>query len=141
MAPIRFINLLAISSLAVLACSFGAAPVTALVTNIHQVRDISVHAHSTIAKRKRAASGNAKRCRQRPTSSSSASSTPKSSPKASDPKNPSPKAASTMTHTAATHKALATATTSTSGGQGKVGLGWANGPEMPLQPWVTKNVK
>jgi len=136
MAPLKFINLLAISSLAVFACSFGASPVTALATDIHQVRDISVHAHGAIAKRKRAASSNAKRCRQRPTSSSSTSSTPKNS----NPKtNVSPKAAST-THTTATHKAVAT-TTSGGGSGGKVGLAWANGVSLPLKPWVTNNVR
>jgi len=164
MASLKFINLLAISSLAVLACSFGATPVTALATANHHIRDIPAHGHGAIAKRKRHANSN--HCKQRPTSSSSAKPTadayasPKSSSKPTanayaSPKpspKPSPKSsldnkassapASTTHSSSSSAKPAATAALSGtgSGGGGKVGLAWANGPSMSIKPFVTKDV-
>jgi len=121
-----FINLLAIFSLAVLACSFGASPVTALATDYHQVRDIIPYGHGAIARRKRAVSNNFKRCKHRPSST---------------PHNPNKghKPAST------THKPTSTSTPPSGGssgpaGGGKVGLAWPNGPSQNIKPFVNKHV-
>jgi len=128
MAPFKFINLLAISSLAVLACSFGATPVTALVTDTHHIRDISVHGHGAMAKRKRATS-NTQRCKNRPSSTH-----PKATPKPSPKSDPAPT-------TLSSHSKPSPTPSSSGGEHGKVGLAWANGPSMDLKPFVNKNVQ
>ncbi|KAI0269224.1 glycosyl hydrolase catalytic core-domain-containing protein [Gloeopeniophorella convolvens] len=67
MAPIKFLNLLAISALAILATSFNAVPVNALsVEHRHAARSVN-HAHAGIAKKKR--DGSTRRCKPRTSTS------------------------------------------------------------------------
>ncbi|KAF5393824.1 hypothetical protein D9757_000190 [Collybiopsis confluens] len=67
----KLLNLLALSSLAIMACSFGAQPVNALsATSPHSARD-ALRGHDSLAKRKRAANDKAKRCKARPVPSAS----------------------------------------------------------------------
>jgi len=143
MAPLKFINLLAISSLAVFACSFIATPVAALATDIHHIRDISAHGHGAIARRKRATPSSSKRCRQRPSNSTTTtvSGTPKATTKP-DPKAPKadPKAVSSTSTSASKAVSTSTSSSTVSGGGGKIGLGWPNGPDMAVQPFLTKKV-
>ncbi|KIM91021.1 glycoside hydrolase family 128 protein [Piloderma croceum F 1598] len=134
MAPPSLISLLAILSLAVLACFFAASPVDALATNLHHIRDVPAIGHGAMARRKRATSTDAQRCKQRPSSSSSSSPTPKSTtPKA----KPSP-----STHSTA-KKPASTPSPSLSGkaGKGKIGLAWANGNSVSMKPFVNDQVQ
>jgi len=129
----KLLNLVALSSLAILACSFSAAPVSAL-----HIADSSLHArsfnhHNIMAKKKRAET---RRCKQRgesssaaPTPSASASGSPTagaSSPPASP--NPPPPAAPP-----------ANPPPSTAGG-GKVCLAWNNGNQDKIGNFVTPKV-
>ena len=139
MAPLNFLNLLAISSLAVLACSFGATPVSALVTDRHYIRDTPALGHGAIAKRKRATSDNSKRCKQRP-SSAEPSHTPKPSSKTSSKGKDDGKSDGKSEPTSSSTKPSSTPVSSPSGGGGKVGLAWANGPQQDVKPFVNKNV-
>jgi hypothetical protein len=67
MAATKLLNLIAVSTLAILAASFGATPVTAVsVDTAHIGRS---HAHVALAKKRR--SNNSKRCKPRPPPSSS----------------------------------------------------------------------
>jgi hypothetical protein len=138
MAPIQFLNLLAVSSLAILACSFGASPVTALVTDGHRIRDaLPAHGHGAIAKRKRATGTTAKRCKPKPKSSTTPK--PVSNPKDSskkDSKKDTPKSSSTSSSA----KALSTSYTAPSG-DGKVGLAWANTDDPAIKNFKTDKVK
>jgi hypothetical protein len=134
MAPLSLVHLLAISSLAVLACLFPAASsVNALATDIHHIRDVSAIGHGAMARRKRATSTNARRCKQRPSSSSS----PTSKPTAAKPKSvPSPTSHSSI-------KPASTPAPSLSGkaGNGKVGLAWPNGDSISMKPFVNDKVQ
>jgi len=122
----KLLNLIALSSLAILACSFGATPVNALSV------DSSVHArslghHNLVAKKKRAES---RRCKPRPASTSTTttvSTTSKAPTAPSTQPNPPPPPAPAPPP-------------STGGGGGKVGLAWNNGNQNNLGNFVTKKV-
>jgi hypothetical protein len=77
----KLLNLLALSSLAILVCSFGATPVAALSTSgQHLARRMP--AHNAISKKKR---GNVRRCRSRNSSSNSNTSSYNSGPSSDSP--------------------------------------------------------
>ncbi|KAF4602241.1 hypothetical protein EYR40_005446 [Pleurotus pulmonarius] len=160
----KILNLLAISTLAILASSFGPASVTALsVDSHHLVRQVP-HAHGAVAKRKRSVN---RRCKPRPTTSK-ASSVPTPAPatgdngnsgnngasggstttKPADTKPQSDKGAASSTPAApkpsATPKPADTGNSggsNNSGGGGKVGLAWPNGEEIDLANWATSSTK
>ncbi|KAI0320249.1 glycosyl hydrolase catalytic core-domain-containing protein [Amylostereum chailletii] len=155
MAPIRLVNLLALSSLAILACSFNAVPVSAVAAdNHHHVARNFGHGHHEVAKRKRDVS---KRCKTKSKTSSSAAPaatthsaavavavTASSADAAASPA-PTKKASSTpkaATSTKASAKAVATTAASTSSnGSGKVGLCWSNGEASSIPNFITPSVK
>ncbi|KAI0049560.1 glycoside hydrolase family 128 protein [Auriscalpium vulgare] len=141
MAALKFFNLLALSSLALVALSFNAAPVNALATDHRHIARSINHAHNGVAKKKR----DSKRCKPRTASSSLVS----SSAPASSTAHSSTAAATTTTHTTtkSSSTAKAAATTASSGGsaggnsfKGKVGLSWSNGEQGTLSHHVSDSV-
>jgi len=60
----KFINLLAISSLAILACSFGPTPVNALTGEVHNLPRHSARSHDHFVKKRKR--GDKQRCKVRP---------------------------------------------------------------------------
>ena len=162
MAPINLFNLLAVSALAIFASSFGPSSVNALATGDHVVRDIS-HAHHALAKKKRHASSNPKRCKNKPKPTAS-SSTPKATGSASSSNNNNynnnkngnkngnknsnkngnksgSKSGSKSTPSSASPKPSSTSTGSSSSSGGgvssKVGLAWPNGNDPSLKNFNT----
>lgn len=145
----QFLNLLAISSLAILACSFGATPVTALTTDHHRIRDVlfPAHGHGAVTKKKRGSAHNDKRCKPRPKSSAQPKTvstpktvtTPKDSSSSKDKsKDNTPKPSSSSS------SATAVSTTYTppaSSGSGKVGIAWSIGDDKSLDSYKTDKVK
>jgi len=129
MAATKLINLLAISSLAILACSFGASPVSALSvdTGSHVVRRAPVGHHAALAKKKRG--NNSKRCKPRPTTSSIAV-TPTSTP--------TPKASTAAPKTSAAPPPPPPP--QSGGGGGKVGIAWDDSDTTPLANFKNGNV-
>lgn len=103
MSVSKLFNLFALSSLAVLVCSFGATPVTALSTGDNHLHRV-VRSHGAIAKAKRNVkrSSTGKRCKSRPTA-------PGGAP--AEAAAPAPKPAKTTTTTGHHHS-----TTTSSGG-------------------------
>ena len=150
MAPINLFNLLAVSALAIFASSFGPSSVNALATGDHVVRDIS-HAHHALAKKKRVASSNPKRCKNKPKPTAS-SSTPKATGSASSSNNNNynnnkngnkngNKSGNKSTPSSASPKPSSTSTGSSSSSGGgvssKVGLAWPNGNDPSLKNFNT----
>lgn len=151
MAPFNLPNLLAIASLAVLACSYGATPVTALSLDPHANNRQFAHGHSALAKKRR--SGLSKRCKTRAaptasTTSTSAVHATSTSVKAAtttqaavavaattSTKKSSTKAASTKASSSA--KASSTTVSSSGWTGGKVGLAWPNGDDDSLKYYKT----
>jgi len=144
MAPIKLLNLLAISSLAILACTFGATPANALATEHHQFARHAVYGHDGIARRKRDNAAS-KRCKARPSSSAPSSSTssyvaPSSTVKATKaaPTTLAPSYQKVSSSSAA--PASTSAASSGNTGSGKVGLAWPNGDDSSLKNYKTDKV-
>ncbi|KAF9469066.1 glycosyl hydrolase catalytic core-domain-containing protein [Collybia nuda] len=140
MAPTKLLNLIAYSSLAILACSFGATPVNAVsVDTSHFVRHAG-RGHAAVAKKKRGASG--KRCKPRPTSSlgqvTSANPTP--SPPVSTKVTPPPQPTTVSTKAPAPSPPPSNPPPSSGGGNGKVGIAWALGEDPALKNFKTNKV-
>ncbi|KAG6885348.1 hypothetical protein C0993_002824 [Termitomyces sp. T159_Od127] len=136
MAVSKFLNLLALSSIAILAFSYGAAPVTALSVDTHHLHARSP-AHAVLAKKKR--STNSKRCKPRPPPSAASSvAKPTSTPvtpqaattKAATTKAPSPPAPVATISTKAANSSPSPAPNS--GGGGKVGIAWPQDDDKAL---------
>lgn len=127
----KVLNLLALASLAIMACSFGAEPVTALST--HHSRD-GMRGHESLAKKRRR-TVNGKRCQNRPpptaTSSSSFSSTSSST---SSSAAYTPPATTSSTSAPATTSSASTSSSSSGGsiGGAKGCLAWPNGDQSYL---------
>ncbi|KAG6837938.1 hypothetical protein H0H93_008332 [Arthromyces matolae] len=143
MAIAKLLNLLALSSIAILAFSYGAAPVTALSVDAHHLAARS-SSHALLAKKKRSLS---KRCKQRPAPSavSSSSSSSSSSAHPTSTKKPattSVKASSTHAAASANTQAAAVVAGNTgdNGGSAKVGLGWPQDDDTALAHFKTDNV-
>lgn len=152
MAPIKFFNILVVSTLVLFACSFGPSSVNALATGDHVVRDMSVH--HALAKKKREASSNSKHCKTKP-KSHSAKPKPKSKPK------PKATGGSSSSHNTNNYKnepssqpkpsSTNTGSSTSSGGSvsSKVGLAWPNGNDASLKnfntgkkpPWVAQHIQ
>jgi hypothetical protein len=140
----KLLNLLSLTSLAIMACSFGAEPVTALSSG-HQVRD-GLRGHDALAKRKR--STNSKRCKVRsaPAASSTDSSTDGSTSSANTDIAAATTAAPTSTwsdsttswsSTSSSAAAATSSASSSSSGSGKVCLAWPNGDQSYLSDYHT----
>jgi hypothetical protein len=113
MAATKLLNLLALSSLAILACSFGQTQVNALSSGSHVVARHAFRGHNSVAKRKR---GSSKRCKSRPTSSAPPAQTPPAHKDDNNNDSDGGSAGSGFGH----------------GGGGKFGLAWPNGPDPAL---------
>jgi len=129
----KLLNLVALSSLAILACSFGAAPVNALSVGSSPNHARHFGNHQLIAKKKRS---NTARCKPRPSSSAVSSSTPAAKPSVSSKK---PQATPKVTPTPPPAPPSGGGNTGHAGG-GKVGLGWALGDDPSLKNFVTSKV-
>ncbi|KIK90993.1 glycoside hydrolase family 128 protein [Paxillus rubicundulus Ve08.2h10] len=136
MAALKFFNLLALASVAIVALSSAPVQVNALATDrSHAARHI--HGHDVVAKRKRTdtTSGSNGRCKTRPTSS-----IPAPSPSAPPP------APTSVAPPAPTSAPPAPAPSSTpapsppSGDGKKWGLGWPNGDQTWLANFARPNV-
>lgn len=75
MAALRLLNLLAVTSLAILACSFNAVPANALSFQSSHDAHPQIRAHNAILKKKRTNS-NSKRCKPRPAPTPAAAEAP-----------------------------------------------------------------
>lgn len=146
MAATKLLNLIALSSLAILACSFGASPVNALsVDSQHHARS-PVRGHAILAKKKRAST--AKRCKPRPVSTavSSAVGKPTTTPAPPAPKPTSSKAAAPQTTKPADNGGGSSTpnngggNSGSNGGAGKVGLAWAQNDDKALANFKTSKV-
>ncbi|RDB22777.1 Alkali-sensitive linkage protein 1 [Hypsizygus marmoreus] len=148
----KLLNLLAATSLAILACSFGAEPTNALSIDSHNLVGRSpIRAHSALAKKRRGTNG--KRCKPRPSSSSVVKPAPATTlaPKPTTTPAPNPTAVTSS-------KAPAPTTTKASGGggdgtpnngggnsgsnggSGKVGLAWPIDDNKALANFKTNKV-
>ncbi|KAF5388205.1 hypothetical protein D9615_000226 [Tricholomella constricta] len=148
MAVTKLLNLLAVSSLAILACSYGATPVSALSVDTHQFPRSPIRGHAILAKKKRAANG--KRCKPRP---SSAPAPPASVPKPTTPPPPPPPATKPASTKAPAPTAPSTgggggsstptnggSNSGSNGGVGKVGLAWPIDDDRALANFKTNKV-
>ncbi|KDQ29173.1 hypothetical protein PLEOSDRAFT_1089032 [Pleurotus ostreatus PC15] len=161
----KILNLLAMSTLAILASSFGPASVTALsVDSHHLVRQVP-HAHGAVAKRKRSVN---RRCKPRPTTKTPSVPTPapatgdngssgnnggsggSGTTKPADPKPQSDKGAASSTPAApkpsvtpkpADNNNNNGGSNNSGSGSGKVGLAWPNGEDIDLANWHTGSTK
>ena len=127
---VKLFNLIALSSLAIIACSFGASPANALSVESSPNHARHFGHHQPIALKKRA---DTRRCKPRPSSSSAkppATQTPVRQDQAAPKPTSSPQPASTP----------AASTPPPSSGKGKVGLAWANGDDAALKNFVTSKV-
>ncbi|GJE84661.1 glycoside hydrolase family 128 protein [Phanerochaete sordida] len=148
----KLINLLALTTLAVLATTFTATPVAALEVTGHQNVNRQVH-HDVIARRsrfnnKKRQDASTKRCKPRPSTSLSSSAAPTSTPvtsvaaasfaAASPSASTSESHSSSASHTSSSAAAASsTPASTTSDGSGKLGLAWPNGPTTDLQFYAT----
>ncbi|KAG6855033.1 hypothetical protein C0991_005962 [Blastosporella zonata] len=139
MAVAKLLNLIALSSIALIALSYGAAPVSALSLDSHHLAGRSP-SHAVLAKKRR--STNSKRCKARPVSSSVSSSVPVAKPTTTKaPATTTTKPATTKAATPTTTKAAATtAAAASSSGARKVGLGWPQDDNTALAQFVTSSV-
>ena len=126
---VKLFNLIALSSLAIIACSFAPSHVVALSIDSSPNYARHLGHHHAIAHKKRADS---KRCKPRPVSSSSP---PVSKPTPPKQDQPAPKPATTKPASTP-----APAAPPASAGKGKVGLAWANGDDGSLKNFVTSKV-
>jgi hypothetical protein len=150
----KLLSLLAVTSLAIVACSFGVEPVNAVSTTAHQARGL--RGHDALAKRKRSA--NAKRCKVRPSSSSSADDSSSSSADDSstwtdsstawtDSASSTPAPSSTWSSSSSTWSSSSSAAPSSTApasgnsgsGSGKSCLAWPNGDQPYLGDYKTSD--
>ncbi|KAI0069007.1 hypothetical protein BV25DRAFT_1910727 [Artomyces pyxidatus] len=140
MAAFKFLNLFAISTLAILATSFNASPVNALATDNHAVGRSVNHAHAALAKKKRDTSS--KRCKPR-TTSLAATTTHSVAPTttAKPPTSAAPKSTEKPTTTKAVATSAAPPPPPPPPSGGKVGLGWSNGEMNSLANFKTPSTQ
>ncbi|KAF9008876.1 glycosyl hydrolase catalytic core-domain-containing protein [Cyathus striatus] len=161
MAVAKLLNLFALASLAILACSYGPEPVSALSRHANSFPNHIPRGHAVMAKKKRASTS--KRCKPRPTSSIAAtvvqtsaaiSKAPATSevpvtskaPVTTQSESVKPSSSSSSTAAVVTTKAstsnsnAATSSGSSSGGSGKVGLAWNNADESSIKNFVNGQV-
>lgn len=135
MAPTKFLNLLAISSLAILACSFGSAPVNALSVEGDHFAARHARGHNAIAKRNMR-KRETKRCKARTSSSEAPAAT--SSPDivaaiTSYFESPTTTSSTAVATTATSSGSGSSGSTGNSGNTGgKTGTAWPNGDANPI---------
>ncbi|KAG6911674.1 hypothetical protein DXG01_007924 [Tephrocybe rancida] len=139
MAVSKLLNLIALSSLAIIACSYGAAPVAALSLDNHHLAARSP-SHAILAKKKR--STVSKRCKARPPPVPS--SVPVTVAKPTTAKAPAPTTKSSTQAPATTPKPPSSPPSSNNsgnnGGSGKVGIAWPQDDDKALAFFKTSNV-
>ncbi|KAH8113377.1 glycosyl hydrolase catalytic core-domain-containing protein [Phellopilus nigrolimitatus] len=142
----KLINLFALSSLAVLVCTLGASPVSALSNGHHMAKVKRAHGHDVVAKHKRD-NTSSQRCKARSStdaqsSTDAPSSTWSSSSSAWTPTSTWSSSSSSWTPSSSSSSApAASSSSSSSNGNKKVGLAWANGNTNTLSNFVTNNVQ
>jgi hypothetical protein len=127
MAHGKLLNILAVSSLVILACSFGSTPANALSINTNHDVFVRAHPHVDLAKRQR--SKLSKRCKPRPAPS----------PATTTPHTTTPEYTPTPTPSPSPKSSSSSASTYNSGGR-KVGLGWVGNNDDDLPHFVTPKV-
>jgi hypothetical protein len=135
----KILNLVAISSLAILACSFGATPANAL--SIDTTPNFARHfPHHGAALKKRATS---RRCKPRSSSLAGSSTKVSAAPSSTKAVVPTttPKADPKPTSAKPTPTPSPPPPSNTGGGGGKAGLGWANGDDSSLKNFVSSKVR
>jgi hypothetical protein len=140
----KLLNVLALSSLAIIACSFAAAPANALSVDSHNVVRHVLRSHDAIARRKRASG---KRCKNRPPPPATP---PPATPQPSHKDKPKPSNKDLGQHNVNggngngsngdRKPSSSVQRPSHSGGGGKTGLGWPNGDDPSLQKYKTNKV-
>ncbi|OCH88308.1 hypothetical protein OBBRIDRAFT_813714 [Obba rivulosa] len=131
---VKLFNLLALTSLAIAACSFGAAPANALNTRHHDIGRRHV-AHDGIAKKR----SQTQRCKQRPSSSAAPapSSTKAPAPTSSAIKVVASSSAAPPPPPSSSAAPAPSPSSAPSSGGGKVGVAWANGDSPDLANFKT----
>jgi len=144
MAFAKLINLFALSSLAILVCSLGATPASALSTGLQMAHHVK-RDHGAIAAKKRKRQSNSTRCRARTTTTSSSPTAAATIAAADAPPPTSAKASSSKAAAAPAATPDSSSSSSSSNsfsnpGSGKVGLGWPNG-DSDLGNFITGATK
>ncbi|TFK43346.1 glycosyl hydrolase catalytic core-domain-containing protein [Crucibulum laeve] len=146
MAVAKLLNLFAVSSLAILACSFGSTPVNALsIESNHHLARHAARGHGVIAAKKKRAS-TSKRCKPRPSSSVVVATPPKTtsaasaSAPASTPKTTAPAPATTSKAASSGNSGSNTGGNTNTNPGAKVGLAWPNGDDSSLRNFKTNKV-
>ncbi|KAH0587346.1 hypothetical protein J132_09512 [Termitomyces sp. J132] len=146
MAVSKFLNLFALSSIAILAFSYGAAPVAALSLDPHHLAARSPASHAVLARKKRFT--NSKRCKPRPPPSAASSVAKPTTTTAVTTKavttnavttkaSSSPAPAATSKAASSSPSASNTSTNSGSSGGGKVGIAWPQDDDTALTYFKT----
>jgi hypothetical protein len=138
MAASKLLYILAISTLAILSCSFGFTPVNALVTGKQHLAR-SPHGHDAIAKRKR--STVQRRCQSQPPPSAAAAAAASPSATTAATTTPTDPTTTTTAQPAATSPPASGGGAPPAAGGGKVGLAWPNGDDPSLQYYITDQVQ
>lgn len=129
MAPVKFLHILTVVSLAILHASFDALPVNALtVERSHLGRDLS-HVHAGIAKKR------SKKCRARPTSASQSSAPTTTNSNSAPSSNPSEPAHTTSSSQPASTNAPASSINS------KVMYGWSNNEQGSIPNFISGSTR
>jgi hypothetical protein len=140
MAPVKFLHIFTVVSLAILHASFDALPVNALtVERSHARRDFS-HVHAEIAKKR---GDSSKKCRPRPTSASQSSSPTTANSNYAPSSNPSEPAHTTSSSQSATTSSSQSASTNApaSSINSKVMLGWSNSEQPSMGNFVSDSTR
>jgi hypothetical protein len=132
MAPVKFLHILTVVSLAILHASFDALSVNALIVDRgHVGRDFS-HVHAEIAKKRGASST---KCRSRPTSASQSPAATTTNPSYAPSSNASEPAHTTSSSQPASTNAPASSIDS------KVMYGWSNNEQPSLGNFATGSTR
>ncbi|KAN0127039.1 Glycosyl hydrolase catalytic core domain containing protein [Russula decolorans] len=132
MAPVKFLHILTVVSLAILHASFDALSVNALIVDRgHVGRDFS-HVHAEIAKKRGASST---KCRSRPTSASQSPAATTTNPSYAPSSNASEPAHTTSSSQSASTNAPASSIDS------KVMYGWSNNEQPSLGNFATGSTR
>lgn len=143
MAALKFFNLLALASVALLTIQSGPTSVNALTTDrSHVARYARGHEAVAVAKRKRDSTSSSGRCKPKPTSttvsSTYADSTPTSSWSSSSVYYAPPTTSSTSTSDYQTPTPTPTPTPASTSNGKKWGLGWPNGEASYLSTFAAR---
>lgn len=132
----KLLNLLALSSLAILACSWGPTATNAL--SVDTPHNIAARRHDVIAKKKRATT--ARRCKPRPVSSLSPAAKPTTTPAPAPAPTTTPKAAPATSTNASNGNGTPANTGGYNGPPGKVGLAYAGPDDGTISHFITNKV-